>query len=155
MEEELESASQESSLSTRGDIIRWGEVRRYHFNGFVLAVGFASWLLVMIAGSAAVKPGEDFEEPIGMLFGPVIYVCCDGQYLLHARMGCGYDLVQRTPTDATLRVGTDSCSGSRRATRSLGSSRMAHHRVHRAKARLIVGEKQRRERCWTSAAGKT
>jgi hypothetical protein len=74
MEKGLEWASQESSVSTRGDIIRWWEARRYHFNGFVLAVGFASWLLVMIAGSAAVKPGADFEEPIGMLFGPVIYV---------------------------------------------------------------------------------
>jgi hypothetical protein len=74
MEKGLEWASQSSSVSTRGDIIRWWEARRYHFNGFVLAVGSASWLLVMIAGSAAVKPGEDFEEPIGMLFVPVIFV---------------------------------------------------------------------------------
>jgi hypothetical protein len=27
----------------------------------------------MTAGSAAVKPGEDFEEPIAMLSGTVIY----------------------------------------------------------------------------------
>jgi hypothetical protein len=74
MEEGSEWASQESSISTRGEIIRWWEARRYTFNAFLLAVGFASWLLVMIAGSAAVKPGEDFEEPFGMLFGPVIYV---------------------------------------------------------------------------------
>ena len=63
----------ESPLSTRGDIIRWWETRRYAFNAFLLAVGFASWILVMIAGSAAVKPGEDFEEPLAMLFGTVIY----------------------------------------------------------------------------------
>ena len=74
MEKGLEWASQGRSVSTRGDIIRWWEARRYYFNGVVLAVGFASWLLVMIAGSAAVKPGEDFEEPIGLLFGPVIFV---------------------------------------------------------------------------------
>lgn len=74
MEKGWEWTSQQSSVSTRGDIIRWWEARRYYFNGFVLAVGFVSWLLVMIAGSAAVKPGEDFEEPIGMLFGPVIFV---------------------------------------------------------------------------------
>jgi len=74
MEEGLEWAAPESSVSTRGEIIRWWEARRYTFNAFLLAVGFISWLLVMIAGSAAVKPGEDFEEPIGMLFGPVIYV---------------------------------------------------------------------------------
>ena len=28
----------------------------------------------MIAGSAAVKPGEDFEEPLAMFTGTVIYV---------------------------------------------------------------------------------
>jgi hypothetical protein len=67
-------ASDESPLSTRGDIIRWWEARRYTFNAFLLAVGFASWLLVMTAGSAAVKPGEDFEEPLAMLSGTVIYV---------------------------------------------------------------------------------
>lgn len=74
MEQGLEWASQETSVSTRGDIIRWWEARRSHFNGFVLAVGVASWLFVMIAGSAAVKPGVDFEEPLGMLFGPVVYI---------------------------------------------------------------------------------
>jgi len=36
-------------------------------------VGFVTWWLVLIAGSAAVKPGEDFEEPIMMLIGPVFY----------------------------------------------------------------------------------
>lgn len=67
-------ASDGSALSARGDIIRWWESRHSHFNGLVLAVGFASWLLVMITGSAAVKPGEDFEESLGMLFGAIIYV---------------------------------------------------------------------------------
>src|ERR1035437_3784522 len=74
MEKGLEGASEESSLCTRGDIIRWWEARRYTFNAFLLGVGFASWLLVMTAGSAAVKPGEDFEEPLAMLSGTVIYV---------------------------------------------------------------------------------
>jgi hypothetical protein len=27
----------------------------------------------MIAGSASVKPGVDFEEPLAMIFGPPIY----------------------------------------------------------------------------------
>lgn len=66
MEKGLEWASDESPPSTRGDIIRWWEARRYTFNAFVLAVGFASWLLVMIAGSAAVETGEDFVEPFVM-----------------------------------------------------------------------------------------
>ena len=74
MESSLDSPAQESGLSTRGSIIRWWETRRSHFNGVVLAVGFASWLLVMLAGSAAVKPGVDFEEPFAMLFGSAIYI---------------------------------------------------------------------------------
>ena len=59
-------------LSAR-EIIRWWEARRIRFNLYVGIVGVASWLLVLIAGSAAVKPGVDFEEPIMMLVGPFIY----------------------------------------------------------------------------------
>ncbi len=33
----------------------------------------ASWVLVAVAGGAAVKPGEDFEEPFVMFFGPFLY----------------------------------------------------------------------------------
>lgn len=31
-------------------------------------------LLMLVAGSTAVKTGEDFEEPIMFIIGPVIYV---------------------------------------------------------------------------------
>ena len=65
----LEWASEDSRLSTRGDIIRWWEARRHTYNAAILVVGFVSFLLVMVAGSAAVKPGEDFEEPLAMLTG--------------------------------------------------------------------------------------
>ena len=41
METGLEWEAQESNVSTRADIIRWWEARRYHFIGFILAVGFA------------------------------------------------------------------------------------------------------------------
>jgi len=51
----------------------WWESRRFRFNLYVGMVGAASWFLVLTAGSAAVKPGVDFEEPIAMLMGPVIY----------------------------------------------------------------------------------
>jgi hypothetical protein len=74
MEKGLEWESDESPPSTRGDIIRWWEARRYTFNAFVLAVGFASWLLVMIAGSAAVETGEDFVEPFVLFSTAGIYV---------------------------------------------------------------------------------
>lgn len=36
-------------------------------------VGVATWMLVLVAGSQAVKLGEDFEEPIMMIIGPFIY----------------------------------------------------------------------------------
>jgi hypothetical protein len=73
MERLLKWPSREISQSTRKEIIVWWESRRFRFNLYVGMVGAASWLLVLIAGSAAVKPGVDFEEPIAMLIGPVIY----------------------------------------------------------------------------------
>ena len=33
----------------------------------------ATWLIVMFAGSAAVRPGVDFEEPVVMIFGALLY----------------------------------------------------------------------------------
>ena len=60
-------------MSTRKEIIHWWEAKRFRFNVVVGAVGIVSWILVLIAGSAAVKPGEDFEEPIAMIFGPFVY----------------------------------------------------------------------------------
>lgn len=37
------------------------------FNLYIGTVGTVTWFLVLIAGSAAVKPGVDFEEPVAML----------------------------------------------------------------------------------------
>jgi hypothetical protein len=59
--------------TSRKDIIRWWEERRLQYNLWVGLVGIATWLLVEIVGSAAVKPGVDFEEPIIMIIGPVFY----------------------------------------------------------------------------------
>lgn len=70
----FECGSEEGRLTTRGDIIRWWEARRHTYNATLLAVGFVSLLLIMTAGSAAVKLGEDFEEPLAIIVGTVIYV---------------------------------------------------------------------------------
>ncbi len=43
------------------------------FNLCVGIVGIFTWFAVLIAGSASVKPGVDFEEPIAMIIGPPIY----------------------------------------------------------------------------------
>lgn len=73
MESLLSWPTKDSAEYTSPDIVRWWEARRLRFNFYVGAVGVVTWLLVMIAGSAAVKPGEDFEEPLAMIFGPFIY----------------------------------------------------------------------------------
>jgi hypothetical protein len=64
----------EHDFMSAQEVFRWWEARRLHFNAMVGAVGVAAWILVLVAGSAAVKPGEDFEEPIVMIVGPFIYV---------------------------------------------------------------------------------
>jgi len=69
MEHSLAWSSEQGHPSTRKDIIRWWEARRLGFNAIIGAVGVASWILVLVAGSAAVKPGEDFEEPLMMIAG--------------------------------------------------------------------------------------
>ena len=55
------------------DIWRWWSARRIRYNLLVGMIGFVTWWLVLIAGSAAVKPGVDFEEPLAMIVGPFVY----------------------------------------------------------------------------------
>lgn len=69
----LEWPSEQGFSSTRREIIAWWEARRFRFNVYVGIVGAVTWFLVLIVGSAAVKPGVDFEEPAVMLIGPFIY----------------------------------------------------------------------------------
>jgi hypothetical protein len=64
----------EAAGSSWIDIWIWWEARRLQYNVLVGIVGFVTWWLVAIAGSAAVKPGVDFEEPIAMIVGPPVYV---------------------------------------------------------------------------------
>jgi hypothetical protein len=73
MESLLSWPLQDAKGLTRIEIVRWWEARRLRFNLYVGAMGVVTWFLVMIAGSAAVKPGVDFEEPLAMIFGPFIY----------------------------------------------------------------------------------
>ena|SRR5215475_1601256 len=63
----------EVPLGNRRDVIRWWESRRFRFNLYVGSIGVATWLLVLVAGSAAVKPGVDFAEPMAMIFGSFLY----------------------------------------------------------------------------------
>jgi hypothetical protein len=74
MEHSSPWSAEHRSPSSRKDIIRWWEARRLGFNAIIGAVGVASWILVLVAGSAAVKPGEDFEEPMMMIAVPPLYI---------------------------------------------------------------------------------
>ena len=138
MEKGLERISEESLLCTRGNIIRWREARRYHFNAFVLAIGFASWLLVMTAGSSAVKPGQDFENRLRCL--RLRHLHCDGERLLHVRMGCGHGLLPWDTADPTVQGRSDFFNRSHDAPLPSGCGRIAYYRLHRAKTRSTVGE---------------
>ncbi|HEX4002383.1 MAG TPA: hypothetical protein VHX36_07015 [Candidatus Acidoferrales bacterium] len=73
MERLLEWPSEQGNSRTRREIIAWWEARRFRFNLYVGIIGIVTWFLVLIAGSAAVKPGVDFEEPIAMIIGPFVY----------------------------------------------------------------------------------
>jgi hypothetical protein len=73
MERLLEWPTGQPSSSTRREIIAWWEARRLRFNFYVGMAGAVSWLLVLFAGAAAVKPGADFEEPFAMIVGPFVF----------------------------------------------------------------------------------
>ena len=55
------------------DAIAWWEIRRIPFNLIVLVVGFASGLVIELVGSRLVRPGEDVEEPIGIIIAVIGY----------------------------------------------------------------------------------
>jgi MFS family permease len=68
-----DTASIPSLPYSRRDLVKWWEARRLRYNLMVGAVGIVTWFLVLCVGSLAVKPGVDFEEPIMMIIGPIIY----------------------------------------------------------------------------------
>jgi hypothetical protein len=61
------------SGATRDEVRQWWQERRPRYNRDLFLVGIISWILVLFAGSAAVKPGEDFAEPFMMILGPILY----------------------------------------------------------------------------------
>jgi hypothetical protein len=63
----------EAAGNSRRDLWRWWRARRLRYNALVGIAGFVTWWIVLIAGSAAVKPGVDFEEPFAMILGPPVY----------------------------------------------------------------------------------
>jgi len=56
------------------DLVRWWEARRIRYNLILFSIGIMSIFLVVVAGGYAVKPGVDFEEPLGLILIPPIYI---------------------------------------------------------------------------------
>lgn len=53
--------------------IKWWETRRIPYNLIVLLAGFACIIIVEFVGGRLVAPGEDIEEPLGIIFFALIY----------------------------------------------------------------------------------
>jgi hypothetical protein len=103
------------SGSSKRDIRIWWRARRFRYNRDLFFIGVGTWLLVLFAGSAAVKPGVDFEEPImminrdGISLGRVIFSrLCSlpfpslGCYIL--ALDCGHRLQAGLTPDVSQRV---------------------------------------------------
>jgi hypothetical protein len=59
--------------TSRWDLVKWWEARRIRFNLILFIIGIVTFLLTITAGGASVKPGVDFEEPLGLIVIPPIY----------------------------------------------------------------------------------
>jgi hypothetical protein len=58
---------------SRGKIILWWEIRRIPYNLTVGLAGLIALILVVFVGGLAVKPGVDFEEPMGLIALPIVF----------------------------------------------------------------------------------
>jgi len=59
--------------TSRRDLVKWWEARRIRYNLILFLIGIVSLILTVFAGGYAVKPGMDFEEPLGLILIPPIY----------------------------------------------------------------------------------
>ena len=55
------------------DAIAWWELRRIPYNLLLGVLGLATIFVVLWVGSHFVRPGEDVEEPLGLVFAVVAY----------------------------------------------------------------------------------
>lgn len=126
------------SEGTRHAIWRWWEQRRYRYNRDLFLVGLVAWFLVLIAGSAAVKPGVDFEEPFMMFFWSST-LCGPCQYCLHRRADLRHSSLSGQPAQEGVQGGVYLFAGVNRSARYVGSRGLALDGRHRGKAGLGLG----------------
>src|SRR5437899_2748553 len=56
------------------DAILWWERRRISFNALLLVIGSCSFGIIEGIGALLVQPGEDVVEPLGVVFGGILFV---------------------------------------------------------------------------------
>lgn len=120
---------------TRRDLVKWWEARRLRFNLWVGSVGAVTWLLVLVVGSLAVKPGVDFEEPIMMIVGPIIYgvvanICFSFGWIVDAMVYLGRPRAVLYKTGLIFSVVLTALPG------TLGHRCMVHHALYRQEVGL-------------------
>ena len=55
------------------DAIVWWEIRRFPYNAVLAILGIITIGIVMSVGSRFAAPGEDVEEPLGLIIGALLY----------------------------------------------------------------------------------
>jgi hypothetical protein len=60
-------------MSNPRDVVAWWELRRIPYNLALLVVGLGSLFAIEAIGGRMVRVGEDFAEPLVVLFGVVVY----------------------------------------------------------------------------------
>src|SRR5258708_20262079 len=55
------------------DTIVWWEIRRIPYNVMLLLLGICTIAIVETVGGHYANPGEDVEEPLGIIFGAIVY----------------------------------------------------------------------------------
>jgi len=55
------------------DTIVWWEIRRIPYNLMLLVLGICTIAIVETIGGHYANPGEDVEEPLGIIFGAIVY----------------------------------------------------------------------------------
>jgi hypothetical protein len=99
-----DSPFEKSKEMSRSGIIRWWEIHRIRYNVLVGLTGLVTLSLVIFVGPLAVKPGVDFEEPMGLIalpiaFGVMANLCYTAGWIV--------DIVfyRRTPRYKLFRIG--------------------------------------------------
>jgi hypothetical protein len=65
--------AEDNPAPTTNQVIIWWELRRIAYNAILFVVGIASIIVFEILMDKVLPPGEDAEEPFGLLLGVIAY----------------------------------------------------------------------------------